>query len=494
MKKRDQNERAQSQFAMARRSFLLRTGLGLGSLSLAQLFGGSKLLRGAASASAAAPALNHGVLGTGHLPARAKRVIHIHHLGAVSQVDTFEYKPMLIKMHGQELPASVRGTARLSGMVAGQTSFPIVKPLAPFHQAGQSGTWVSDLFPYTRKIVDDLCFVHTVYTEHVNHDPAQKFLHTGFQLTGRPSTGAWVNYALGSDNANMPAFIVLTSIGTPAGQAFDSATWGSGFLPSHFQGVQFRSGADPVLYVNDPDGVDMGARRNMLNVIEKLSKVQYDASKDPEILSKLTQYEMSYRMQSSVPEIADLSKEPDHILDMYGPDVKVPGSFARNCLLARRLAERDVKFIQMINIGWDHHSNISQLHPLDCMKVDQPTAALITDLKQRGLLEDTLVVWGSEFGRTSFAQGALTENFGRDHHGGNTTYLMAGGGVKPGFHYGETDDFSYNVVKDPVHIHDLHATMLYLLGVDHEQLKFHYQGRDFRLTDVYGKVAKGIVA
>ena len=245
------------------------------------------------------------MLGTGHLPARAKRVIHIHHLGAVSQVDTFEYKPMLIKMHGQELPASVRGTARLSGMVAGQTSFPIVKPLAPFHQAGQSGTWVSDLFPYTRKIVDDLCFVHTVYTEHVNHDPAQKFLHTGFQLTGRPSTGAWVNYALGSDNANMPAFIVLTSIGTPAGQAFDSATWGSGFLPSHFQGVQFRSGADPVLYVNDPDGVDMGARRNMLNVIEKLSKVQYDASKDPEILSKLTQYEMSYRMQSSVPEIAD---------------------------------------------------------------------------------------------------------------------------------------------------------------------------------------------
>jgi hypothetical protein len=478
---------------LARRAFLLKTSLGLGSLSLAQLFGGSKSLADTSGSSSVAPP-SHGIMGTGQFPARAKRVINIHHLGAVSQVDTFEYKPTLIKMHGQELPASVRGTARLSSMVAGQTSFPIVKPIAPFRQAGQSGAWVSDLFPYTREIVDDLCFVKTVYTDHVNHDPAQKFLHTGFQLTGRPSVGAWVTYALGSDNANLPAFIVMTSVGTPAGQAFDSTTWGAGFLPSQFQGVQFRGGADPVLYVNDPGGVDKRSRRDMLNVIEKLSHVQYTASNDPEILSKLTQYEMSFRMQKSVPEVADLSNEPDHILDMYGPDVKVPGSFARNCLLARRLAERDVKFISLINIGWDHHTNIMFGHPIDCKKVDQPTAALIRDLKQRGLLEDTLVIWGSEFGRTSFAQGALTVNVGRDHHGGNTTYLMAGGGLKAGYSHGLTDDFSYNIVKDPVHIHDLHATMLYILGIDFQQLSFTYQGRDFKLTDVYGKVVKEILA
>jgi hypothetical protein len=486
---------ANDSFRLARRSFLLRTGMGLGSLSLAQLFGASNLFGSNSTARSAtsSPPVNHGVLGTGQFPARAKRVIDIHHLGAVSQVDTFEYKPMLIKMHGQEIPPSVRGNARLSSMVAGQTSFPIVKPLAPFRQAGQSGAWVSDLFPYTRDIVDDLCFIKTVSTDHVNHDPAQKFLHTGFQLTGRPSVGAWVTYALGSDNASLPAFIVMTSVGTPAGQSFDSTTWGSGFLPSQYQGVQFRSGQDPVLYVNSPEGVNPSARRRMLDVIEKLAKVQYNASQDPEILSKLTQYEMSYRMQSSVPEVADISNEPEHILNMYGPEVRIPGTFARNCLLARRLAEREVKFISLINIGWDHHSNITQLHPVDCKHVDQPTAALIRDLKQRGLLEDTLVVWGSEFGRTSFAQGALTENLGRDHHGGNFTYLLAGGGVKPGYSYGETDDFSYNVVKDPVPIHDLHATMLYILGLDFQQLKFKYQGRDFQLTDVYGRVVKEIL-
>lgn len=478
---------------LARRGFLLRAGLGIGALSLSELLAPARLFANTTAGAGASP-VPQGVLGTGQFPARAKRVIAIHMLGAVSQVDTFDYKPMLIKMHGQEIPPSVRGTARVSSMVAGQTSFPLVKPIAEFKQAGQSGAWVSDLFPYVREIIDDFCLVNTVYTEQVNHDPAAKFLHTGYQLAGRPSAGAWVDYALGSDNANLPAFVVLTAFGTPAGQALDADTWGAGFLPSQYQGVQFRSGEDPVLYVKNPDGIDTSARREILDATEKLAQMQYQASHDAEILSRMSQYEMAYRMQKSAPEVADISDEPQYILDMYGPDVNKPNTFAKNCLLARRLAERNVKFISIIQAGWDHHTNIIQRHPLDCQFTDQPTAALIKDLKQRGMLDDTLVIWGSEFGRTSFAQGALTANVGRDHHGGNTTYLLAGGGVKAGSTYGQTDDFSYNIVKDGVHIHDLHATMLYLLGVDHERLTYRYQGRDFRLTDVSGNIVHGLVA
>jgi len=347
--------------------------------------------------------------------------------------------------------------------------------------------------PFTRAVADELCIIRTMNTEHVNHDPASKFLHTGFQIAGRPSGGAWVNYALGSDNQDLPTFVVMSS-GNAAGVPIDAAAWGSGFLPSHHQGVLFRSGDNPVPYVNNPDGLTLADRRAMLDVIGTLSRAQNAASNDPEILSRVSQYEMSYRMQTSVPEVADISKEPDHVLDLYGPDVRKPGTFARNCLLARRLAERDVRFISVMHVGWDHHTNILQRHPPDCLMVDQPSAALVADLKQRGLLKDTLVMWGSEFGRTSFAQGPIDSNVGRDHHGNNFTWWLAGGGVKPGFSYGETDDFSYNAVTPSVEIHDAHATMLHILGIDHERLTYRSQGRDFRLTDVAGRVVKGILS
>ncbi len=471
-----------------RRQFL-KAGLGLGSWALAELIQGSKIL-----ADEGVPLKSHGTLRELHHPPRAKRMISIHMLGAVSQVDTFDYKPMLEKMHGQQIPDSVKGKARISAMSGLQGSFPLVKPLAPFKQYGQSGAWVSDLMPYTAKIGDDLCFVKSFSTEHVNHDPASKFLHTGFQLAGRPAEGAWVNYALGSENGNLPAFIVLTSQGTPAGQSHDASAWSAGFLPSLYQGVPFRAGRDPVLYVNDPEGVDLQERRVTLDAIGALAKIQQRMSGDEEIASKISQYEMAYRMQASIPEVADISQEPESILNMYGPDVRRPGTFARNCLLARRLAERDVRFISLFQSGWDHHNGLARNHPIDCQAVDQPSAALITDLKQRGLLKDTLVVWGSEFGRTCFAQGNFDGNWGRDHHGGNFTYWLAGGGVKAGFTYGETDDFSYNIVKHPLNLHDLHATMLHLFGIDHERLTFRSQGRDFRLTDVQGEVIREVLA
>jgi hypothetical protein len=472
---------------LARRSFL-KTGLGLGSLALAQLRQGN--LYGAEAVTIK----SHGVITAPHFPPTAKRMISIHMLGAVSQVDTFDYKPMLEKMQGQEIPPSIRAKGRLSTMSAAQSSFPILKPLRPFEQHGECGAWVSGLFPYTAKVVDDLCFIKTMRTDHVNHDPAAKFLHTGFQLAGRPSDGAWVNYALGSENENLPAFVVFTSQGNPQGQSHDSSNWGSGFLPSQYQGVPFRAGKDPVLYVSDPPGVEAKDRRALLNVMERLANWQEHTSNDPEIPSKISQYEMAYRMQKSVPEVADISDEPDHVLDMYGPDVRRPGTFARNCLLARRLAERDVRFISLFHAGWDHHTNIVFGHPIDCKLVDQPSAALVADLKQRGLLKDTLVVWGSEFGRTSFAQGVIDANVGRDHHGNNFTYWLAGGGVKAGHTYGETDDFSYNPITPSVEIHDLHATMLHILGIDHERLTYRSQGRDFRLTDVSGRVVKDVLA
>jgi hypothetical protein len=471
-----------------RRSFLLRAGVGLGGLSALDL-----LRTPAMAAPLATPAVNVGKLGTGQVPARAKRVICLHMLGAISHVDTFDYKPTLEKMHGQEIPPSVRNSGRLSTMSAGQSAFPIVGPISKFRQHGKSGAWVSDLMPYTARIADELCFIKSMHTEHVNHDPAAKFLHTGFQLAGRPSAGAWVSYALGSDNANLPNYVVMNA-GTAMGVPLDSAAWGSGFLPSHHQGVVFRSGSEPVLYLKNPGGLQSADRRQMLDALAGLAKVDYKHSLDPEIPSRISQYEMAYRMQSSVPDIADFSDEPKHILEMYGPDVTKPGTYARNCLIARRLIERGVKYITLFGMGWDMHGSLVPLLPVRCKMVDQPTAALVMDLKQRGLLEDTLVTFGSEFGRTPFAQGALKAGFGRDHHGGCFTWWMAGGGVKAGHTHGETDEFSYRIVKDPVHIHDFNATLMHILGIDHEQLTFRAQGRDFRLTDVHGKVVKEILA
>jgi uncharacterized protein DUF1501 len=478
-----------SNFEDSRRHFLLKTGAGLGWLSLAELLGSPVWAQ-----QSPIPADAHsGLPGFPHFPPRAKRVIYLHMLGAFSQNDTLDYKPTLERMHGEELPDSVRGTRRLSTMVRGQTSFPIVGPVSKFKPYGRNGTMVSDAVPHMGRIIDDLCLIKTMNTEHVNHDPASKFLHTGFQIAGRPSAGTWVTYALGSTNKDLPMFVVMSS-GNPGGVPIDASTWAAGFMPSHYQGVQFRSGQEPVAYIENPGGHTKKDRREMLDAIGKLAQLQRDATNDPEIPSKISQYEMAYRMQTSVPDVADISDEPDHVLDLYGPDVRNPGTFARNCLLARRLAERDVRYTMIVHMGWDHHGGIVARLPASCREVDQPSAALVSDLKQRGLLDDTLVVFGTEFGRTSFAQGTLKTNFGRDHHGGNFCVWLAGGGVKAGLVYGETDEFGYNIVKDPVHIHDLNATILQLLGIDHERLTYRSQGREFRLTDVAGKVVKGIVA
>jgi hypothetical protein len=476
------------------RRALLGAGLGLGALAAAQLMHMRPAFGEGKPPGTGIAGADKGVLGTGQFPARAKRVISLHMMGAPSQVDTFEYKPTLWQMHGQEIPPSVKGTARISAMSNGQSSFPIMAPLRPFKQYGACGRWVSDLMPYTARIVDDLTFVHSMHTDHVNHDPAAVFLHTGFQLPGRPSAGAWVHYALGTDNPQLPSFVVMKSFQRTSGVAANANTWGSGFLPSHHQGVEFRAGADPVLYVGNPEGVSRAARRAQLDFIRELSHAQFASTQDPEILSKVAQYEMAYRMQESVPEVADISGEPAHILAMYGPDVHKPGSYARNCLLTRRLIERGVKFVELIHVGWDDHSHIKLGHATDCKACDQPSAALVKDLQQRGLLSDTLVMWAGEFGRTCFAQGGITDSSGRDHHGGNFTMWLAGGGLRPGIAYGQTDDFSYNIVENPVSIHDLHATMLHLMGVDHTQLTYHYQGRDFRLTDVSGEAIKAIIA
>ena len=481
-------------FDRERRKFLLQLGAGFGWVTAAELLGTPAWAQGPRAAAPGDDApYSRGMLTAPHVKPTAKRIIYLHMLGAVSQADTFDYKPMLEKMHGQEIPPSVRGNTRLSTMVQGQTSFPVVGPIAKFQPGGKSGAMISDLMPHTRKIADDISILRTMHTEHVNHDPASKFLHTGFQIAGRPSGGAWVNYALGSNNQDLPTFIVMSS-GQANGVPIDAAAWGSGFLPSHYQGVLFRSSQQPVPYIGNPGGLTSTDRRAMLDAIADVANLQHQVSNDPEIPSKLSQYEMSYRMQTSVPQVADISDEPDHVLDLYGPDVRKPGTFARNCLLARRLAERDVRYTMVVQLGWDHHFGIPRLLPASCLTVDQPSAGLVTDLKQRGLLDDTLVIFGTEFGRTSFAQGALKGDYGRDHHGSAFSLWMAGGGIKAGQVYGETDDFSYNIVKDGVHIHDLNATILRTLGIDHTKLTYRAQGRDFRLTDVAGKVVTGLLA
>ncbi|MCE9560692.1 MAG: DUF1501 domain-containing protein [Planctomycetes bacterium] len=462
-----------------RREFLTRSAVGLGAL--ASLFG-----EGQALESAPMPRPRP----------TAKRVIYLFQSGAPSQLDLFDYKPGLKDRFAADLPDSIRKGQRLTGMTATQESFPIAPSKYAFKQHGKSGAWVSSLMPHTAGVVDDLCFVKSVHTEAINHDPAITFCQTGAQLAGRPSIGAWVTYGLGSMSKDLPAFVVLVSQGSgnPADQPLYDRLWGSGFLPSSYQGVKFRSQGDPVLFLKNPDGVSDDGRCRVLDDLAKLNKMRQDDTGDPETETRIQQYEMAFRMQSSVPELTDLSKEDAKTFELYGEDARKPGTFAANCLLARRLAERGTRFIQLFHRGWDQHTNLPKQIEGQCRDTDRASAALITDLKRRGLLEDTLVVWGGEFGRTVYCQGKLTaEDYGRDHHPRCFTVWMAGGGVKPGITYGETDDFSYNIAKDPVEVHDLNATLLHCLGIDHTRLTYRYQGRDFRLTDVHGNIVKGIL-
>ncbi len=432
-----------------------------------------------------------------HFAPKAKRVIYLFQSGAPSQIELFDHKPALAKLRGTELPDSIRRGQRLTGMTATQTSFPLVPSQFEFKQRGQSGAWVSELMPHVAKIADKLCFIKSMNTEAINHDPAVTFFQTGFQLAGRPSIGSWLSYGLGTENQDLPAFVVMISQGSGniADQPLYDRLWGSGFLPTKYQGVKFRSTGDPVLFLQNPEGVSATTRRRYLDDLASLNQLKLDQVGDPEITTRMAQYEMAFRMQSSVPELTDLSKESEATINRYGPEARTPGSYAANCLLARRLAERGVRFIQLFHRGWDQHNHLPGQIVNQCRDTDQGTAALIEDLSERGLLEDTLVVWGGEFGRTAYCQGKMTaDDYGRDHHPRCFTVFLAGGGIKPGTSYGETDDFSYNIVKDPVHVHDLHATILKLLGVDHTKLTYKFQGRHFRLTDVHGEIVKPILA
>ena len=435
-------------------------------------------------------------LGLRHFPAKAKRVIYLFQSGGPSQLEMLDYKPRLRSLHGSELPASIRQGQRLTGMTSGQSSFPVVAPRFNFQRHGKNGVWLSELLPHTGRIVDDICIVKSMHTEAVNHDPAITFIQTGSQQPGRPSLGAWASYGLGSEASDLPAFLVMIShgSGTDSNQGLLDRLWGSGFLPTSHQGVKLRGSGDPVLYLSDPPGIDRAMRRNMLDRLSQLNELQLQQSGDPDLATRISQYELAFRMQASVPELANLNNEPAHVLDSYGPDARRPGSFAANCLLARRLVERGVRFVQLYHRGWDNHSGLPLNIPRQCRDIDQPQAALILDLKQRGLLDDTLVVWAGEFGRTVYGQGGLQDNYGRDHHGRCFSMWMAGGGIKPGYVHGETDDYGYNIVRDPMHVHDLNATILHCLGVDHERLTFRSQGRDYRLTDVHGNVVREVLA
>src|SRR4051812_46343751 len=479
---------------LTRRQFFGRTAAGIGTAALASLLN-PQLFTGAAAA-ASAPGMG-GVLKALHFAPKAKRVIYLFMSGGPSHIDLFDYKPKLRELHGTELPATIRMGQRITGMTSGQKSFPCVAPMFKFAQHGQCGRWVSELLPHTAKIVDDICVIKSMNTEQINHDPATTFLVTGHQQPGRPSIGAWLSYGLGSENQNLPAFLVMISQGSgnKADQPIFSRLWGSGFLPTQHQGVRLRSGGDPVLYLSNSPGIDPESRRRMLDGVEQLNRIAEKSFGDPEINTRIAQYEMAFRMQTSVPELVDLSHESKATLDMYGiRDDGVDGGFARNCLLARRLAERGVRFTQLMHRGWDQHSDLPKQIRGQCKDIDQPAAALVTDLKQRGLLEDTLVVWGGEFGRTVYSQGQLTkDNHGRDHHGRCFTLWAAGGGIKPGTVFGETDDYCYNIVKDPVHIHDFNATLLHCMGIDHEKLIYRFQGRDYRLTDVHGNLVPGLL-
>jgi hypothetical protein len=481
-------------FHCDRRRFLSTGSLGLGAVALGSLLD-PRLLQGGEATTAPANGRPLPLLVAPHVPPRVRRVIYLFQSGAPSQLDLFDHKPLLQTMNGEELPASVRMGQRLTGMTAHQKSFPLAGSQFEFARHGSSGAWVSDLLPHTAKIVDELCFVRSMHTEAINHDPAVTFVQTGSQQAGRPSIGAWLSYGLGSENENLPGFIVLLSRGRSGDQPLYSWLWGSGFLPSQHQGVPFRSGRDGVLYLSDPEGLDRDGRRRMLDTLRTMEQRQRERVGDPEIDARIAQYEMAFRMQTAVPEVTDLSDEPDSAIDMYGPEARVPGSFAANCLLARRLAERDVRFIQLYHQGWDQHGNLPKDIRIMARSVDQPSAALVRDLRRRGMLEDTLVIWGGEFGRTNYSQGKLTkDDYGRDHHPRCFTIWMAGGGVKRGFTFGETDDLGYNIVRDPVHVHDFQATLLHMLGIDHERLVFKHQGRRYRLTDVHGRVVSDLLA
>ncbi len=457
-------------------------GIALGSLLMPDLFGGKK-------------DLTEGLpLGVPHFAPKAKRVIYMFQNGAPSQLESFDYKPMLNKMAGQDLPESIRQGQRLTGMTSGQTKFPLMGSFYDFKQYGQSGAWISDLFPNMAKIADDMCIIRSMNTEAINHDPALTFMQTGAQIGNRPSMGAWLSYGLGSENQNLPAFSVLLSRGRGNGQGVYSKLWTNGFLDSTHQGVLFSSSEDPILFLNDPDAMERASRRKMLDNLAELNHLGFEKNGDPEVNAKVEQYEMAYRMQTAVPELTDLSKESDATIKMYGPECLVPGTYAANALLARKLSESGVRFVQLYHQGWDQHGNLPNEMALQAEDVDRASAALITDLKQRGLLDETLVIWGGEFGRTNYCQGKFTEdNYGRDHHPRAYSIWMAGGGIKPGV-YGETDEFGYNIIKDPVHVNDFHATVLHQLGLDHEQLTYKHLGRRYRLTDVAGKVVSGIIS
>ena len=466
---------------MSRRRFLHRFGCGFGAIALNSLVRAEGTIPGAGS-------------GLPHFAARAKRVIFLFQSGGPSQLDLFDFKPLLNEMHGQQLPSEVRQGQRLTGMSANQSSIPLAGSPFRFTQHGQTDAWVSELLPHTAKIVDDLCFVRSMYTEAINHGPAVTFVQTGSQLPGRPSIGAWLNYGLGSENENLPAFVVMLTK-DKGGQPLAERLWGSGFLPSEYQGVRFRSGKDPILYLNNPAGISSTNRRRMLDATQQLHAIQREQRFDPDLETRIAQYELAFRMQSSIPEATDFATEPEYVFREYGEDSRKPGTYAANCLLARRLAERGVRFIQLYHPGWDQHGGLPGGLRTQCQETDQATAALVQDLKRRGLLEDTLVIWGGEFGRTNYSQGKLTpEGFGRDHHPRCFTIWMTGGGIRSGMTYGSTDDFGYNVTENPVHIHDVQATILHLLGIDHEQLTFRYQGRRFRLTDVSGQVVRPLLA
>jgi len=461
----------------SRRQWLSRFGLGLGSLALADLMAPS------GSIATAAP-----LLSKPHFSPKAKRVIFLFQSGAPSQLDLFDYKPLLNDKHGMELPESVRGGQRLTGMSGNQSSLPIAGSPFKFAQHGESGAWISELLPHTASVVDDLCIIRTMHTDAINHGPGVTFLQTGSQFPGRPSMGAWVDYGLGSENENLPAFVVMTTK-DKGGQPLVSRYWGNGFLPSKHQAVRFRSGPDPVLYLNNPAGTNAESRRDELDTLAKLHQLILADGADPIIESRIAQHEMAYRMQASIPEATDLSNENEETLKLYGPDASTPGTFAANCVMARRLAERGVRFIQLYHQDWDQHGGLPQALPRLCKETDQACAGLLRDLKNRGMLEDTLVIWGGEFGRTNYCQGKLTNtSFGRDHHPRCYTMWMAGGGIRGGSVYGETDEYGYNILDKPVHTHDLQATILHALGIDHTRLTFKYQGRQFRLTDVHGHV------
>lgn len=472
---------------VTRRHFLTKAGLGIGSAALGSMLFKDQLL--GSTETSAIP------LGVAQFAPKAKRIIYLFQNGAPSQLETFDYKPLLTKMHGEELPESIRKGQRLTGMTSSQESFPLVGAAFNFSQYGQSGAWVSELFPNMASIVDEMCIIKSMHTEAINHDPALTFFQTGAQQGNRPSMGAWMSYGLGSENSNLPSYTVLLSRGRGNGQGVYSKLWTNGFLDSVHQGVVFSSGEDPVLYLKNPEGHDRSSRRDMLDQLAQFNAQSFENFGDPEINTRIQQYEMSYRMQSAVPELTDLSKESDNTIKLYGPECLVPGTYAANCLLARKLSESGVRFVQLYHQGWDTHGNLTSDMRMQAEDVDRASAGLIKDLKQRGLLDETLVIWGGEFGRTNYCQGKIdSENFGRDHHPKCFSLWMAGGGVKPGTVYGETDEFGYNITKDPVSVNDFHATILHLMGINHEQLTYKHLGRRYRLTDVAGQIVNGIIA